>query len=172
MGEGRAHGRWRPAFGKQHRGDFVERMRFFALAEQFERNSHGDHFSLNLNHANSESAAAFADPACDPAVKAAIHDHPLPHQGGPIKIKLEGTNRDLRNLIKSHGFEPSEAKFNDDRLKDDGFAFHSGRRANHFAGVRTSEEFTRARAKCWRASSMDGQFELHVGRSRSRARSA
>lgn len=117
-------------------GDFVDRMRFFELAEQFERHSHGDKISVDPNRTSSELAAVYADPTCDPAVRAAIAAHPLPHKDVPLTIQLEGSNKDLRRLLEAQGIVLSTAKTNDERRNKDGIAFHSGRSGRtHFRWV-------------------------------------
>lgn len=117
-------------------GDFVERMRFFELVEQFERQSHGDKVSTNLNRPSSKLAAVYADPTCDPAIRAAIEAHPLPQQERPLVIQLEGDSKDLRRLLKSHRIDLSTTGTNDERREKDGIAFHSGRSGRtHFRWV-------------------------------------
>ncbi len=77
-----------------------------------------------------------ADPACDPALKAAVEANPLPYRGDRIKVQLEGNNKDLRRLLTTHGANLSKAKTNDKRLAQDGIAFHTGRSGRtHFRWV-------------------------------------
>ena len=130
-------------------GSFVDRMQFFALAEAFERDSHGDKVSLDLNRASDAMAAAMADPTCDPAIQAAIERCPLPHNGGPIKIQLQGSTKQLRALLKAHGVNFSAAPKNDARMAQDGIAFHAGRSGRtHFRWVfELPKEFTARQRK-------------------------
>ena len=117
-------------------GSFVDRMRFFELTEGFERNSHGDKITFDPNRPSAELAAATTDPACDPALRAAVAKLPLPHQGKPVKIQLKGTNKDLRRHLKTHGMDLSKTKLNENRLVKDGIAFHTGRSGRtHFRWV-------------------------------------
>lgn len=122
--------------GSNIEGTFVDRMRFFALAEAFERGSHGDKASFDPNHADERLAAAVTDPRCDPALKEAVEGLALPYNGSLIKVQLEGNNKDLRRLMEDHGIKLSKAKTNDEQRADDGIAFHYGRSGRtHFRWV-------------------------------------
>jgi hypothetical protein len=117
-------------------GDFVERMRFFELTEMFERDSHGDSVTLDLNRPSAEIAATSADPECDAGLREALEKHPLPHKDKPIKIQLKGSNKDLRRLLTKHGTNLSKASKNETKLANDGIAFHTGRSGRtHFRWV-------------------------------------
>jgi len=125
-------------------GTFEDRVRFFALAEMFERSSRGDKVSVDANRVNPALGATLNDPDCDPGFKAGVAAIPLPQPDRSVKIQLEGSNKDLRQLLEKHGPKLSNASKNEQRLVDDGLAFHSGRSGRtHFRWVfEVPEEFT------------------------------
>ena len=117
-------------------GSFDDRVRFFALANDFERQSHGDKISLDLNRTSDELAAVLADPLCDPALQEAFEQRRLPYIDKPVVVQLKGSTRDLRALMKTHGIDLSTERTNEDRRAHDGIAFHTGRSGRtHFRWV-------------------------------------
>jgi hypothetical protein len=117
-------------------GNFAERMRFFELTELFERDSHGDAVTLDLNRPSAAIAATLADPNCDAGLREAMENYPLPHMGEPVRIKLKGSNKDLRRLLTTHGMSLSKIGKNPAKLANDGIVFHTGRSGRtHFRWV-------------------------------------
>ncbi|WP_432815230.1 MobA/MobL family protein [Sphingorhabdus sp.] len=102
----------------------------------FERDSHGDAVSLDLNRPSAAIAATLADPNCDAGLREAMENYPLPHMGEPVRIKLKGSNKDLRRLLTTHGMNLSKIGKNTAKLANDGIVFHTGRSGRtHFRWV-------------------------------------
>ncbi|PZU14967.1 MAG: hypothetical protein DI591_11120 [Citromicrobium sp.] len=103
---------------------YAERVEFFHLVEQFERDNRGDSVQIDFGFNATQWEFVTKDPDCDPAVIAAFKNRLAKRCP---RIPLQGSGAELRSVMSRHGFEFWYPMSNTERLFRDGFCFHEGR---------------------------------------------